>query len=102
MSEVVTTRAGGTWRGDRTLCSVVGCKRSTKGRFNWWFCAEHWRMVPMWARRRLTKLKRTLRRRGWVESDQRAWWVTNGRAQRLVEATGRFLVRAANRRASGL
>lgn len=96
------TSAGGTILNGRTLCSVVGCRRSTKGEWNWWVCGDHWRAVPIWAKARQTRLKRALRRRGELQSDKRAWWATTERAGRLIDSLGRFLIRTANSRAMGL
>jgi hypothetical protein len=97
-----TTAAGGTIVDGRTLCAVIGCRRSSKGQWNWWICADHWRQVPMWAKRRQTALKRALRRRGELESNKRSWWATSHRAGRLIDRLGRFLIRVANARAAGL
>lgn len=97
-----TTAAGGTIVDGRTLCAVVGCSRSTKGEWSWWLCADHWRAVPMWAKARKTRVKRALRRRGELESDKRSWWCTTKRGDRLSNALGRFLIRVANARATGL
>lgn len=97
-----TTAAGGTIVDGRTLCAVVGCRRSTKGEWSWWLCADHWRAVPMWAKARKTKLKRALRRRGQIASDKGTWWPTSYRSRLIVDALGRFLIRVANARATGL
>lgn len=96
------TAAGGTIVDGRTLCAVVGCRRSIKGEWNWWICPDHWRAVPMWAKRRLTRIKRALRRRGELESNERSWHPTSGRGRVVVDAVGRFLIRVANSRAVGL
>lgn len=97
-----TTAAGGTIVDGRTLCGVVGCRRSTKGEWNWWICTDHWRAVPMWLKARQTRIKRALRRRGELESNKRSWWATTERAGLIIDALGRMLIRAANRRAMGL
>lgn len=102
MADGRTTRAGGTIRDGRSLCAVVGCRRSTKGEWNWWICADHWRAVPRWAKARQTKIKRALRRHREMESDGRIWWPTSYRAGVIVDSLGRFLIRVANQRASGL
>lgn len=102
MSEAHTTPAGGTILNGRTLCGVVGCPRSAKGEWSWWFCKDHNRMIPMWAKARQTRIKRALRRRGLVESNKRSWWCTTERADRLVDRRGRFLIRVANATATGL
>lgn len=97
-----TTTAGGTIVDGRTLCAVVGCPRSKKGEWSWWFCGDHNRAIPMWAKARQTRVKRALRRRGLIKSDKRSWWCTTARADRLVDRLGRFLIRVANARAAGL
>lgn len=99
---IITTTAGGTIVGGRTLCAVIGCRRSRKGEWSWWICRDHWRAVPMWAKARQTRIKRALRRRGEMESDKRSWWATTSKARALVDQVGRFLIRAANARAHGL
>jgi hypothetical protein len=96
------TAAGGIIVDGRTLCSVVACRRSRKGRWSWWICPDHWRPVPMWAKRRKTKMIRALRRRGEMESNERSWWCTTERGNRVADAMGRFLIRVANNRAAGL
>lgn len=102
MIEPIQTAAGGTILNGRTLCAVVGCRRSIKGEWNWWICPDHWRAMPMWAKARQTRIKRKLRRLGEIEVDGRSWRPASYRARIIVDQLGRFLIRIANRQATGL
>ncbi len=87
---------------ERTPCSVPFCRRSLKGRWLWWMCSEHYRMVPMWAKARHRRLKAYFRKRGQIEVAHRSWWATTPRARRVMDAAAREIIRTATARATGL
>lgn len=86
----------------RTPCAVPFCRRSKKGSWAWWLCPEHKRSAPMWAKVRHRRLKAYFRKRGEVDQNTRAWWCTSPRAERVMDAAGRAIIRTAIARASGL
>lgn len=88
--------------GPRTPCGVIGCHRSKAGRWVWWLCRDHYAMVPRWVRARHRRLKAWFRRHGQIEVGERSWRTTSERATQVMDAAGREIIRAAQRRAAGL
>lgn len=93
----------------RCSCLVPGCnhtKRFERPDIEW-VCADHWRLVPPWLRRRKSRLFARYRR---LFGDEPFWKFPPGserrlaavRMNRLLEAVWRICRRAAIERSMGL
>ncbi|HYF09527.1 MAG TPA: hypothetical protein VD970_18045 [Acetobacteraceae bacterium] len=87
---------------DRTPCAVPFCRHSKKGRWAWWLCRDHYRLVPPGPRRRHARLKAYFKRRGAIEVRPKSWSTLTEEATRVMDAAARSIIRAATARATGL
>lgn len=87
---------------DRTPCSVPFCRRTVKGRWAYWMCAAHWRLVDRPLKALRTKLRRKYTQLGEVRPVEggHIWWTP--RAWRAVSGLQKRMVRQAAGRAAGI
>lgn len=69
---------------ERVPCMVLGCRCTRKPHADLgeeWICAKHWRSVPRWRRRELSRIARAYRRQF---GDQGYWKFPPGSEKRIA------------------
>ena len=85
-----------------TACCVPHCRNKSKLNWGRYICGPHWRQVPKRLKRRLSRVRRLLIRKGWGAEGKRSWWLTDDRGRRPWDRAWAACERAAIRAATGL
>ncbi len=86
----------------RTPCSIPFCRRTIKGRWAFFICGVHWRLVDRDLKRLRTKLRQRYERRGEVRATDGGHYWTTPRAWRAVSGLQKRMIRQATDRSAGL
>ena len=86
----------------RTPCSIAFCRRTTKGRWAYWMCPDHWRLVDRSLKLLRLKLRRRYQALGEIVAEPGGYRWTSARSWRAASGLHKRMIRQATARAAGL